>query len=87
MTEGRFWIVPAEWEDLCEYEGPEIGFVCSACGEDKCFDLEDHGEAAPTKVINCTHLLSIDGAYKPICNDCFATYLPPRSTASKLFGK
>jgi hypothetical protein len=86
MNEGVIWIVPADWELFAEYEGPDIGFVCSACGMEKCFDLVDQGDGVLTKVINCTHLLRVDGVFKPICNDCFATYPPPRSTASKLFG-
>ena len=84
--ENRVAIIEADWEDLAYNNVPDIGLVCSACGEEKCFDLVDEGGDAPVKVINCTHLLFVDGVYKPLCNDCFATFLPPRSTASKLFG-
>lgn len=84
--ENRIAVIEADWEELAMSNVPDIGFVCNACGQEKCFDLVDDGEPTPTKVINCTHLLFVDGQYRPLCNDCFATFLPPRSTASKLFG-
>ena len=86
MTEGVIWIVPADWEEIAAEDPPPIGFVCGACGMEKCFKMFDYGDGVLTKGIDCTHLLKVDGVYKPICDDCFATFLPPRSTASKLFG-
>ena len=58
MKEGVIWIVPADWEEIAAEDPPHIGFVCGACGMEKCFKMFDYGDGVLTKGIDCTHLLT-----------------------------
>jgi hypothetical protein len=63
----------------------EVGWACAGCGKSVAKMCEFQGELV--KNLDCPAILIVDGKhYRPICQDCYASFQAPRSTASRLFG-
>jgi hypothetical protein len=73
-------------DTLIELE-PDIGFVCGACNRRNCFEVQKWPDGVEREGLKCTWLMVVDGKHwRPVCDECLASFGTPPSTAAKLFG-
>jgi hypothetical protein len=75
-------------EDMLEtlVEGDiEVGYVCGACNRRNCVEMQTWN-GKEFEGLKCARLMIVDGKhYRPICDECLASFETPPSTAAKLF--
>jgi hypothetical protein len=65
----------------------DVGYVCAACQRRNCVEMQRWADGVEREGLKCARLMVVDGKHwRPVCEECVASFEAPRSTAAKLFG-